>query len=73
MMRLVVTVAALLALAACGEKPQTGYGIKSDVPAFQGAQDPFVVSGWKPGDKDSWEQQLKTRTQHTQNDYVMMK
>ncbi len=73
MMRLVITVAALLALAACGEKPQTGYGIKSDVPAFQGAQDPFVVSGWKPGDKDSWEQQLKTRTQHTQNDYVMMK
>lgn len=73
MMRLAITAAALLALAACGEKPQNGYGIKSDVPALQGAQDPFVVSGWKPGDKDSWEQQLKTRTQHTQNDYVMMK
>ena len=73
MMRLAITAAALLALAACGEKPQTGYGIKSDVPAFQGAQDPFVAPGWKPGDKSSWEQELKTRAQNTQNDYVRMK
>ncbi len=73
MMRLVLMTAAVMALAACGEKPQTGYGVKSDVPAFQGAKDPFVAPGWKPGDKGSWEQRLKARAQNTQNDYVRMK
>lgn len=73
MMRLALMIAVLLALAACGEKPQIGYGIKSDVPAFQGAQDPFVAPGWKPGDKSSWEQGLKTRTQNTQNEYSKTK
>ncbi len=29
----------------------------------------FSAPGWKPGDKTSWEQQLKTRTQ-SQNDYT---
>ena len=31
---------------------------------------PFTAPGWKPGDKVSWEQQLKTRTQNGQNDYA---
>ena len=30
----------------------------------------FTAPGWKPGDKTSWEQQLKTRTQNGQNDYA---
>ncbi len=73
MMRPVLITAALMALAACGEKPQTGYGIKSDVPAFQGVENPFAAPGWKAGDKSGWEQALKARAQNTQNDYAMIK
>ncbi len=73
MMRLVLISAALMALAACGEKPQTGYGVKSDVPVFQGTETPFAAPGWKAGDKSSWEQGLKARAQNTQNDYAMIK
>ena len=62
--------AAVLALGACGEQPQIATGIKSDAAPFQGTGKPYVTSGWKPGDKTSWEQQLKTRTQNGQNDYV---
>lgn len=70
-----VTVAALcsvLGLAACGEKPQVLQSSRSDVPAFQGAADPFVVPGWKPGDKTSWEQGLKARMQNSQNEYTKL-
>ena len=59
----------LAGLVACGEKPQTLGGVKSDVAAFEGAKNPFVVPGWKPGDKASWEQELKARTLRTQNEY----
>lgn len=69
MMRLVVVAAALAGLSACGEKPQTLGGVKSDVAPFQGAQNQFVAPGWKAGDKTSWEQGLKARMQRTQNEY----
>ncbi|MBA2675872.1 hypothetical protein [Ramlibacter sp.] len=60
-----------LALAACGDRTQAiGTGVRSDASAFQGASMPFTAPGWKPGDKGSWEQQLKTRAQNTQNDYA---
>ena len=59
-----------LALAACSEAPQTASGVRSDSPAFQGTNMPFTASGWKPGDRNSWEQQLKVRTQMGQNDYA---
>jgi hypothetical protein len=60
-----------VALLGCGEQPQTiGTGIKSDVASFQGTGKPFAAPGWKQGDKTSWEQQLKTRTQNGQNDYA---
>ncbi|AMO24216.1 lipoprotein [Ramlibacter solisilvae] len=64
-------VAAVAALAACSEKPQTmgGSNSKQDAAAFQGTGMPYVATGWKPGDKTSWEQQLKTRAQMGQNDY----
>jgi len=65
-----ISVLALSGLAACGEKPQTGGGVKSDVAAFQGAENKFVNPGWKPGDKTSWEQGLKARAQNTQNEYT---
>ena len=61
--------AAVVALAGCGEKPQTLSGVKADVPAYQGADNKFVAPGWKPGDKTSWEQDLKTRAMNTQNEY----
>ena len=64
-----LTGAALLALAGCGEKPQALQGVKTDSASFQGTGMPYVAPGWKAGDKTSWEQQLKTRTQSGQNDY----
>jgi hypothetical protein len=70
MKRILTASAALLALAACTETPQTATGIKSDTAAFQGTGMPFTAAGWKPGDRTSWEQQLKTRTQQGQNDYA---
>ena len=67
----VLIVAAGLALAACGEKPQSMQGaVKQDTAAFQGTGMPFVAPGWKAGDKTSWESQLKARTQNGQNDYT---
>ena len=62
--------AALLGLAACGEKPQSLQTVKQDTASFQGTGMPYVTPGWKPGDKASWEAQLKTRTQNGQNDYA---
>ena len=65
-----VFVVALAALAACTEQPQTlGSGARPDSPSFQGTGMAFSAPGWKPGDRASWEQQLKTRTQN-QNDYT---
>ncbi len=57
----IALIASLLALAGCGEPPQPLAGVKSDVPAFQGTGSNFSAPGWKPGDKTSWEQQLRTR------------
>ncbi len=59
------------ALAACGETPQAMSTPRSDTAAFQGTgAATFVAPGWKQGDKVSWEQQLKVRTQSGQNDYT---
>ena len=69
---LLISVLALTGLAACGEKPQTGGGVKSDVAPFQGADNKYMNSGWKAGDKTSWEQGLKARAQNTQNEYSKM-
>jgi hypothetical protein len=56
-------------LAACGEKPQVLGGTRQDTAAFQGTGMAFTAPGWQPGDKASWEAQLRTRTQNGQNDY----
>jgi hypothetical protein len=72
-----ILAAAVVALAACTEKPQTLEGgvrpataAGPDSAAFQGPGMPFAAPGWKAGDKVSWEQHLKTRTQNGQNDYT---
>jgi predicted small secreted protein len=64
--------AAAFALAACAEREQTGGSIKSDAAPYAGTnkQPPFMAVGWKPGDRNAWEAQVKTRTVNGQNDYV---
>jgi hypothetical protein len=61
-----------VATAGCGEKPQTAEATntakKADAKAWEGAQGGNVAEGWKPGDKDSWEAQMRLRVQG-QNEY----
>jgi hypothetical protein len=60
-----------LALAGCAEREQTATGLKSDAAPFAGTnRAAFTANGWKPGDRASWEQQLKVRTVQGQNDYA---
>ena len=71
MKHILVLLAVMAALAACSEKTQTiNSGSRPDAAAFNGTGMPFTAPGWKPGDKTSWEQQLKTRLQNGQNDYA---
>ena len=66
-----LTVAAM-GLNACGEKSQVAVTKKSDTQAWQGTDSAFVASGWKEGDRTSWEEQLRSRAQ-SQNDYAKTK
>ena len=70
-MRVLGAAALALALAACGEKPQTAQAAakKSDAKAWEGAQNAYTAQGWKAGDQASWEAQMRTRAQ-AQNEYV---
>jgi hypothetical protein len=74
MIRHSVILAAIAAtgLAGCAEPDQAATGLKGDEQAFAGTgrQQPFMAPGWKPGDRASWEQHLKVRTQGGQNDYA---
>jgi hypothetical protein len=65
-----VAVMAVLALAACGEKPQTGAAIRTDAAPYAGTGSNFMQPGWKAGDKASWEAQLKARQVYGQNEYT---
>ena len=66
---LICSVSAVCCLAACGDKPQSAGGVKGDVAPYQGVSNKYAEPGWKAGDKNSWEQALKVRTQH-QNEYT---
>jgi uncharacterized lipoprotein NlpE involved in copper resistance len=76
MMRAMLSIAlALVSLTGCGEKAQTGLGVKSDQAAYKGVDStatPFASPGWTAGDKTSWEQSLKARAQNSQNEYNKM-
>jgi hypothetical protein len=75
-LQIAAAVIALSAVAACGDKPQelNAAGVKSDAPAYQGStQGQFVQSGWQPGDRSSWEQQLKARAAYGQNEYTRIR
>ena len=67
---LISSVAATFFLAACGDKPQSAGGVKGDVAPYQGVNNKYAEPGWKAGDKNSWEQALKVRTQNNQNEYA---
>ena len=76
-MRAVWRVAALLAVAvavsACGESTSGSKSTKkADGKAWEGAGPTFAASGWKPGDKASWDEQMRVRVQ-LQNDYARAK
>ncbi|NML43855.1 hypothetical protein HHL11_08850 [Ramlibacter sp. G-1-2-2] len=71
MRRAFILAAGALLLAGCAEKEQTASGIKSDQQPFAGTNHAvFMAPSWKPGDRTSWESQLKNRTVQGQNDYV---
>lgn len=59
-------------LTACGERPQELTASKQDSAAHTGTGKPYVQPDWKPGDRASWESQLKARSQYGQNDYTRM-
>lgn len=71
MMRLLLVSLSALLLIACSERDQslTGSSVKSDGKPWQGAKNDFVAPGWTPGDKTSWEKQIRTRGQN-QNEYI---
>jgi len=72
---LAAAVLASIGLVACGDQPQEmqGQGIKHDSAPYTGVgKSQYAQDGWKPGDRSSWEQQLKTRAQYGQNDYARM-
>jgi hypothetical protein len=62
--------ALLVAIAGCGERSQTMSGSqkKSDAKAWEGGTSTSVAGGWKAGDKSSWEEEIRARTQG-QNEY----
>lgn len=70
MMRTTLLISAIVVLSACGDKPQSAGGVKGDVAPYQGVDNKYAAPGWKAGDKTSWEQALKARTQNTQNEYT---
>ena len=71
-----ILLAAVAALSACTEKPQTNaQGVKFDSQPWTGTGTQadtgtvFTAPGWKVGDKAAWQQQLKVRAQTGQNEY----
>jgi major membrane immunogen (membrane-anchored lipoprotein) len=69
MKQLVLIAASVALLSACGDKPQSAGGVKSDAAPYTGTGKAYVEKGWKEGDKVSWESQLKARGMNTQNEY----
>ncbi|WP_028103749.1 hypothetical protein [Pseudoduganella violaceinigra] len=67
-----IYVVLLLALAGCGEVSQSKQGSavnRGDQPSYTGAGNAQVAKGWTPGNKASWDRQVRERGQ-LQNEYV---
>ena len=63
-----------ISITACGERLQTldASARKPDAQAWavsDSAKPEYTASGWKAGDRASWEEQIRKRNQ-AQNDYV---
>lgn len=71
MKRLFIIAASTVLLAACGEIDQSASSDRyfPDAHPYKGAKNAFVEAGWTPGDKTSWQNQLRERGQY-QNEYV---
>lgn len=74
MKRLCIALSSLLlavGLAGCGERTHSEASVakRGEQPAWDAAANPFVVPGWKSGDKASWQEQMVKRAQN-QNDYL---
>ena len=75
MKRQLFSITALLILAAtvagCGEHARSDQlaSRRNLQPAWDAAADPFVVPGWKSGDRASWQAQETARAQN-QNEYL---
>jgi hypothetical protein len=68
-MKRLLILAAALSLAACTEHTSGGKTPrKADAKAWQGTDNAFVASGWKPSDAAAWQEQMRVRAQ-TQNEY----
>ena len=71
-MKAIVMLAACAALlAACGDRDQAKTASntnRSDVEAWKGTAGAYAVKGWSPGNKGSWENQVRARGQY-QNEY----
>ncbi len=69
-LRFMLAPVAVALLSACTDQPQDlPAGAKAGQPSWQGASNPHVIDGWKPGDQASWEEQMRRRGQG-QNEYV---
>ncbi len=69
MKHILLIASSVVLLAACKEQPQTiGSNARVDAAPYQGGS-AFTVTGWKEGDKTSWESEMKARTQRGQNEY----
>ena len=65
----------ILGIAACGERVQTtasGPEKKADTPGWQSGSSVYLAPGYTPGDRASWEAQLRNRAQ-AQNDFAVPK
>lgn len=66
-----VLAAAALVMAACTEPSQDMRpNAAKSVSEYDGTGTHFVAQGWTQGDKASWLQALKVRTQRGQNEYL---
>ncbi|WP_180682677.1 hypothetical protein [Tepidicella baoligensis] len=72
-LKIAFVAAGVALLAACGEVPQdlNTAAVKPGTPAYQGVgASQFAERGWQPGDRTSWEQQLRARAAYGQNEYT---
>ena len=68
----IISLSCIFGLVACSESSQDLKASTSDVAAYQGAKNGFVDKNWTPGDKTSWENQLRVRAQ-IQDEYTRSK